>query len=291
MATLPLDLIREIVEIAAECSLSQAATLAPISREFNRCVRPMLCRTLMYYWTDSGSQWPVPVEELPQWLEVNGRHVRNLIWGISFNNDTRNLLSILKQCPGITNLALWVNASRGDISTILPGVSTLRLSRFSVNLHELFDRDVFSDREASYDAFRAVTHMDIIGDYTKWNQIRGLAHLPSLTHLSLPQRTHDPKYFNVIGPALEECKHLKVLALVAGTDLSDDLPLRAAQVPIVAGGGDYGDKIDLRLVAFDCDFAADWVYGATGRKDMWVLADEVVERRLKGEENTNEGAS
>ncbi|TFK65246.1 hypothetical protein BDN72DRAFT_962652 [Pluteus cervinus] len=277
------ELIQEIVEICAEGSLSQAAALATISRDFNKCVRPILSRTLMCNYSSPSLQWPVPVKNLPRWLETNGKYVRNVIWGINVNDGV--LQSIFERCPGITNLAIWVNTSSNDISNLLPAISTLRLYRLSISLSDLFSQHNFSEPEASSGAFRSITHLDIIFDGTKWEEFEGITHLPCLTHLSLPQQTFTPTYTKMINSILRECPRLKVLVLVAGRGFSSDAPVQASQVPCDYETHDGGNDEDPRLVAFDCDYVADWVYGATGRKDIWALADEIVARRLEDRKN------
>ncbi|TFK66906.1 hypothetical protein BDN72DRAFT_843682 [Pluteus cervinus] len=278
MATLAPELIREIVEFSVEGSLSHAANLAAISHDFHEWTRPILSRTLMYYDSGSETQWPVPLDKLPKWLEANGRYVRNLIWGIELN--TGNLLSVLKECSGITNLAVWVDTSENDLTIILPILSTLRLSQFSIDLYELFDKHDFSKREASCVAFRAITHLDIIRPINAWKEMEGVAHLPHLTHLSIPRS--DPA-IRVANVALEECKSLKVLVTVADIAYTEDSPVQASQTDLPSVLWRYGDirHEDPRLVAFDCDGVADWVNGSIGKKNMWALADEIVERRLK----------
>ncbi|TFK66909.1 hypothetical protein BDN72DRAFT_961433 [Pluteus cervinus] len=270
MVTLVPELIREIIEIAVGTDLGYAAKFALVSRDFYEWAHPILCRTLMYYATSETKHWPVPLHELPQWLELNGKHVRSMMWGI----DTTNLPSLLEQCPGLTNLALWVNTSSNDITTLLPILSTLHLSRLSIDLWELFDRKSFSELEARHAAFRAVTHLDVVHRITEWEDLQGITALPCLTHLCFPRRTMDSPYSSVIRSALEECKHLKVLAIASGSSFPSGNPIRVAQTNFVLDG-------DPRLVAFDCEYVGDWECGAIGKKDIWALADEIVEQRFK----------
>ncbi|TFK65248.1 hypothetical protein BDN72DRAFT_962654 [Pluteus cervinus] len=279
MSTLPPELIREIVEISVEANLSHAATLAAISRDFYEWTRPILCRTLMYYYTSPERQWPVPLDKLPEWLEANGRYVRNLIWG---NTMDPGFLSVLTRCPGITNLAVWVGTLENDLTTILPILSTLRLSQFSINLYELFDKHNFSELEASSDAFRAVTHLEVFHDFNVWEDIEGIAHIPHLTHLAFSeQRQLHPA---VVNSALEECKKLKVLAIMSDDSYQEGSPVQAFQIdhPKYIVGEIWGImREDPRVVSFRCEFVSDWVYGSTGKKNMWALADEIVEGRLR----------
>ncbi|TFK65826.1 hypothetical protein BDN72DRAFT_962262 [Pluteus cervinus] len=252
MAPLPPELIQEIIEIYVEGSLTRAASIAGVCRDFNDCVRPVLSRTLMYYQTEPLWQWPVPVHELPQWLEKNGKY-----------------------CPGIINLAVWVNTSANDLTTLLPSLSTLRLLSLSINLYELFNRRKFLKHEAQNDVFRTITHLDVIHSILGWEDIEGIAFFPCLTHLCLPELMSHPSYRSDILRALRDCKQLRVLVIIAGSFVPDQ------DIRVVRANRLFNrDGDDPRIVELEREYVDDWEKGATGKKDMWALADEIVERRL-----------
>ncbi|TFK65825.1 hypothetical protein BDN72DRAFT_962261 [Pluteus cervinus] len=283
MAALPPELMQEIISAYVEGRSTLAASIATVSRDFNDWVKPVLSKTLMYYHEEPAKHWPVPVHELPQWLRNNGKYVRNVMWGI----DVKDLLDVFNQCPGITDLAVWVNVSWNDLTTLLPSLSNIQLSNLSINLYNLCGRRNFSKQEAERAVFRTITHLELFHNIKSWDDFEGIAYLPRLTHLCLPEGMSTPSSHDDISRVLQHCKQLKVLVIIAGGLFPSSGQNRVIQSDTLFNS----DEDDPRVVALARDCLDDWVYGATGRKDMWALADEIVERRLidrRYKENTND---
>ncbi|TFK65260.1 hypothetical protein BDN72DRAFT_845791, partial [Pluteus cervinus] len=157
------------------------------------------------YYEDDVEHWP-PVPGL-SWFETNGKYVRNILWGV----DVAKLPPVLERCPHLDNLAVWLYASDNNLTVLLPALSTLRLRRISIELKTLFSGSHFQTEQGKHPMFRHITHLDIIQACTMWSHIEGVAQLPCLTHLSLSRRSDNS---GAVFGALEQCKQLKILALV-----------------------------------------------------------------------------
>jgi hypothetical protein len=129
--------------------------------------------------------------------------------------------------------------------------------------------------------FDNLTHFDIVrdnfaGDYTaeSW---KGLASLPSLTHLSFNCRP--PHYFSTtLEISLRECKLLKSLIISIGTE---ELAENQMDEPWFPSGFPTQDP---RFVMAEIgNYEEDWRRGAWGGADFWVRADKFIRLKRQGD--------
>ncbi|KAF8169177.1 hypothetical protein K438DRAFT_2063734 [Mycena galopus ATCC 62051] len=175
---------------------------------------------------------------------------------------TEDTHALLRLCgPRLLSLA---GIHQPELLSALSHLSQLR--RWSGNLECLFGGYPAIDLSSS--AFRTLTHMDI------WDGIGtddavicpGLAALPCLTHLSLP----NCRYGHVLVPRIfVQCLHLQVLLSTSNT-----AEILAANPPTK----------DMRFVfSFPRSYWKDWEVGTRGAIDIWAAADEFVARKRRGE--------
>ncbi len=170
--------------------------------------RPVLLRTAFHF---SNRCWPLKSPELP-WFQQNGSYLSNLFWGAQASSIDL-LASILDHCPNLENLAVWVHIPTSNLPLIRPTLSKLRLRQLSINPFALFSTDCLGQEQAKDPMFSHITHLHVIAHklkFLEWRQISGLAYMPSLTHISLPQSKP-----MVVDGLLENCKRLQVLAVLS----------------------------------------------------------------------------
>ncbi|TFK65238.1 hypothetical protein BDN72DRAFT_881041 [Pluteus cervinus] len=261
---LPFERIQEILTISAESSLKQAATLSRISRHVHELIKPVLFRTLVCW--DEEVTWPC--EPDTEWLESNGKYIKNLLWGI----DGRSADALLNYCPNLTKVAIWLEY---HLPSFLEPLSRLRPHRLSIDINDLFEGP-FDRDHAQLPIFTNLTHLELAVSCENWEAIEGIQYLPKLTCFSLPQST---SVCSIVQNALERCKHLEFLVLY-----SDRGPRRvdeeevAVEVPLSPETQSIGDP---RVVSLMCAYVEEWEVGAQGGRDMWSLAQEIVERRTR----------
>lgn len=138
------------------------------------------------------------------------------------------------------------------------------LRRLSIN-----PKDVFGVDFHLHPVFANITHLDIVRTCAEWENWKGLALLPKLTHLSLDPMSED----DVVFGALEHCKSLRILALV-----SQNSSRTTASSP-ASGTGRFRDD---RVVVIEVeDHVEDWVAGVQGGvpSDYWSHAESVIADR------------
>ncbi|TFK61657.1 hypothetical protein BDN72DRAFT_849490 [Pluteus cervinus] len=268
---LPLELIREIFTISARSSLKQASILARISSSIYDLIKPILFHTSIY-WDDEPS-WPGPFASDSEWLKLNGRHARNILF--SDNGASKLTVSmILSSCRNVTNLAIWLdNVAHDD----LPPLLTLRPHRLSIYLNDFF-KGPFQENHAKLPMFNNLTHLDLVSQETlNWDSIQGVQYIPKLTHLSLsiPMDEVPASGSSVLPNALQYCGHLSVLILWEEMESSNSTIGFVNEMPFHQ---DISD--DPRVVLILCASFEQWELGSQGGRDMWAVADEIVARRI-----------
>ncbi|TFK66913.1 hypothetical protein BDN72DRAFT_127077 [Pluteus cervinus] len=270
MDELPLEIVQEIIECSARSNRHQAATLSRVSRAVNDWVRPHLLKSLIYYEDSEEDRNFHPVPSL-SWFETNGKYVRNMLW----RSGVAKLPPILELCPHLENLALWTYISEANATVLLPILSTLPLRQISVNLQALFSGSDFQNEQGRNSMFRCITHLDIIQRCTEWSQIEGTAQLPCLTHLSILQPSDN---VGAVSGALEHCARLRILALLRFSTIQYQRNVRH----IAEENAILCHCSDPRVVGLMVEVIGDWDAGAMGGRDMWVIAEEIVAKRLQG---------
>ncbi|TFK66872.1 hypothetical protein BDN72DRAFT_843647 [Pluteus cervinus] len=274
-ADLPFELIQEILTFSAWSSLKQASVLARVSSHIYDLIKPILFRTFIY-WNDKIS-WPgLHAASNPEWLELNGKHARNVLLGDEASN--LDLTTIISSCPNITDLAIWLD---GISDKNLPSLLTLRPHRLSIYLDDFF-RGPFQEAHAKLPMFINLTHLDLAGldrhDLEiSWNSIEGVRYVPKLTHLSLSRSMDSISDASAIQNSLQHCEHLAVLVLwleseILTKELVNEIPFPSTIHEEISG--------DPRVVSLESASFEQWELGSQGGKDIWAVADEIVERRM-----------
>ncbi|TFK65814.1 hypothetical protein BDN72DRAFT_179087 [Pluteus cervinus] len=271
MASLiPEDVLRDIFELSVRSTgtLRQATIFSRVSRAVHIWMKPLLLG--VYICNDGADYRPWPVEPDVSWFAKNGRYIRHMLFGMSIPT----IEECISLCPAIQNLAVWVNWAKTDISKLLPILNRLPLRRLSIDLDHLLTlkSNSFTPTDAQAPLFVNLTHLDLVNECAKWEELEGVAHLPNLTHLALPE-TATRDHTGAVRGALTHCKELKVLIVLymgfAESVTSLVFDQRETQ--------NISD--DPRLVGISCSFLADWEAGALGRDDMWIKAEQAIAAR------------
>ncbi|TFK61653.1 hypothetical protein BDN72DRAFT_434871 [Pluteus cervinus] len=271
---LPFELVEEILIASAWSSLKQAAVLARVSRFIYELIKPVLFRTTVYgglknAWPCTDVKW--------NWLEINGGYVRNLLFS---DNDacTTEVEIALETCPNLINIAIWMDPFEVDIPSFLKPLSLLRPHRLSMDLNCLFVGP-FQEEHAQLPMFAHLTHLEMAGGCYDWDCMQGIQYLPRLTHLSVPRDLDEDMDMVLIiqNYAFAHCSHLAVVVLFSS--LSNDTNETGEVVVEAPLPSAIQESVDPRIVSLGCEYSKDWVLGAQGGRDMWVVAEEIVERR------------
>ncbi|KAJ6476697.1 hypothetical protein C8R47DRAFT_657358 [Mycena vitilis] len=277
-SVLPIDLEREIFEIAALSRPLGIPNLMLVAWRIKTWVEPLLYRTVVVWRSGRYASPPaaiaghpifyrknlLPIIALksPSFLKDSVRHF--LIHQIP-DDDTEGQ-SILSLCTGIENL--WIFEIYPHL---LPLVNDLPLKRLHCGFYCLLalQRLDFTRR-----LFSRLTHYEVIdypseADFEVW---RGLALIPNLTHLAF----NGLSCLFLLPFVLEECRSLQLLVVLNGDNGGAER---------VADHAD-GRKLlrDPRFVVMQCEeYEKDWQMGAATGADYWARAEAFVALRRSGE--------
>lgn len=224
---------------------------------------PILYRVLMNV-SAFNAHFRYPPPEIYRPVTGNERVARYakhvLLQGMHADQAT----SILKTCPNVEDLGLWLIA--GPHELLLNLLKSRPIRRLSVNISHLFESQL-GELNSSY--LQHLTHMDIIcvprgSDWESW---KALADLPNLTHLAYERDSTDA----ITHGALQHCSQLRVIVLFY---------VMRRNVPDFDGV--FGPQNKNRVVVLDriTKPVHHWELGAMGQEDFWARADRILlERR------------
>ncbi|TFK58303.1 hypothetical protein BDN72DRAFT_851792, partial [Pluteus cervinus] len=241
-------------------------------------IEPILFRTLVYW--DEEVYWPCQVDQ--HWLKLNGRHARNLLF---CDNDASSLdvALVLESCPDLINIAIWLDSSQIHYPSFLEPLTQLCPRQLSIDLHSLFGGP-FEEKHARLPMFLHLTHLEVMStlDSEDWSYMEGIQHLPKLTHFSLPRdRESVIVTALIVQNALTHCSRLEIIVLFSeassSTKNGDDTEGVVVEASFPPTIQDIGDP---RIVSLAChDFLEEWSVGSQGGRNMWTVAEEIVEKR------------
>ncbi|TFK64839.1 hypothetical protein BDN72DRAFT_962957 [Pluteus cervinus] len=261
MDILPPEIWQEIVEISASSSSRQAAQLSVVSSFFYRCARPILFRIFIC------RNYPETFVPDATWFEANGKYIRHLLW----RQSIQQLPPLLSFCPNIENMAIWVNSNSNVIPALLPALSNLRLRRLSINIYALYSDTPFTIAHAREPMFQNLTHLDVLNSCFTWDLFQGFAELPRLTHITFSDNVADV----IIQNLSQKCDGLRVIIVLESLEHeTGDTKGFVRETEYFRAGID-----DPRVVGLTCEYEGDWELGAEGKDDMWVKAEEIVDKR------------
>ncbi|KAJ7172810.1 hypothetical protein C8R43DRAFT_1119652 [Mycena crocata] len=265
---LPMELEREIFEVAARSRPSSIPTLLLVASRVKIWVEPLLYRVIfagspVNHW-ERMPEYPVTFpDDISSILDTKPasflRHsVRHLFFStISFADVGWERL--LSTCSQIEDLYII----HPQLEDYLAAVANLSLKRLYTSLDFLFNP---SEIDFSHQLFSHLTHLWNLGDTSSPQIWAGLALIPHLTHLAF----NHPSFVPFSLGFLDTCKALRVLVFL----------LETSELEVVVN-----DKLaeDPRFLAMSPPSRRrDWQLGAHTGIDFWSRADDFVARRMSG---------
>ncbi|TFK61854.1 hypothetical protein BDN72DRAFT_964931 [Pluteus cervinus] len=301
----PPELERSIFEIAALSDPKTAVFLLSVCRTIHEWIGTITYRTLTHVLLPIGKKYP----DLA-WYQRHGKFIRHILF-----SGSDDIVPFLACCPHLENIAIWGQESPADMDGVLDVVtglksqSTTLLTTLSLSLdwlfadayntatiqsgaHLLHDGDSesqtplpfqFTPTFGQYPLLRHITHLELLDPCQSWATYKGLASMPSLTHLCIARESAT---IFTIG-ALKECRYLKALILMETFTPSDTerggtcrlLNQARVEEDLRDLEGDMKSLGAERIVVMGVIYTEDWTNGANGSKSMWTLADEVIAGR------------
>ncbi|KAJ7112028.1 hypothetical protein C8R43DRAFT_1113438 [Mycena crocata] len=264
---LPLDLEREIFELAAHSQPTSIPRLMLVASRVKIWLEPLLYRTLFLTHDDQVVDgYPtLPCKSFSQIIRdkptsLIQKSVRHVFLSHVPDEDVTWLLTT---CTRIGNLFVM----GFQIDKHLPVISALPLERLDCDLRGLFSG--ISGIEFTHTLFSHLTHLRYFGRVGTPDTWSGLALIPCLTHLAFYHREFIPLCLGF----LDSCKSLLILVhLQFGTVSGElrDIDIRLAEDP--------------RFLSMSApNFAEDWRNGAHTGVDFWTHAEAFLDRRKSGQ--------
>ncbi|KAJ7089493.1 hypothetical protein C8R43DRAFT_1050599 [Mycena crocata] len=267
---LPVDLEREIFEMAARSRPCSIPTLMLVASRVKAWVEPLLYRTIFifhkydlvaagYPTLHCSGSLPHVIREKSITLLFTS--VRNVYLSDVSGEEATWLLST---CLQIENLFMM----GFRLEEHLTALAVIQLKRLCCSLAEIFPS--ISKIDFTHRLFAHLTHLWHFAHVGKTELWSGLALVPHFTHLAFSNPGFLPLYLGF----LDVCKSLQVL------------------VHLKLGGGSYetgGVTIlqlaeNHRFVSMNCmDYRPDWLIGAHTGIDFWSKAEDFVARRKAGQ--------
>ncbi|KAJ6487631.1 hypothetical protein C8R45DRAFT_253508 [Mycena sanguinolenta] len=273
---LPVELEREIFELAASTDVATALRLAVVARRVQAWVEPIIYSTVVVahapgfdYQTQysrnvlrrrvkdsskaaSSNQPPIPrfIRTIPSRpASFFARHVKSLHIG---NLSELELLTLLSTCTGISELAWWASKVTPDIAAAFGSIYLRRLSVDSS----------FSFKDLNFPTLAKITHLDLNFCNYSSPTLPPLGHFPVLTHLSVAYDMAAPPSWR--DDVLDSCPRLRIFLLFCDNLFLEEL------------SGLRQRHADIRVVVIQRpvgSWTASWVH------DAWPLAESIVRER------------
>ncbi|KAJ7234937.1 hypothetical protein C8J57DRAFT_1379698 [Mycena rebaudengoi] len=275
---LPVELERDIFELAAflhpECMLA----LVLVARRVKIWIKPMFYETISVHQKEYRRQFsrrPLrAVAELvisqPAALRYHTRH----LCLVSVRMSDR-VVDLLSTCGILDNLA-FIKTYLGS-AALLPILGALPLRRLSLALRQSFQLFPWPNPfDGGHSLFSQITHLGILDGQVQvddWRTWSGLAQIPRLTHLSALSDMSE----SVSNGVLKHCKFLEVLVFIYRDQEQFDQNLARGELT--------DDPRFVMLVVKDR--LLDWETGARGGEDYWARASALVRKRRSERKQSN----
>ncbi|KAJ7447466.1 hypothetical protein FB451DRAFT_1411881 [Mycena latifolia] len=268
-----IELEREIFETTALLYPSTIPTLLRVARRILVWVEPMLYRVVRVNATPPYSAMAQAVLRARKTKPRSffNKAVRYLVldfpaaWTL---DEAREVLKLCTDLIGFAPIAYFANP------TMLPILAEMHVQRLSVCLRDLFGGYSFDgdkDIDFTHPVFTSITHLDVFDSVGE----RICAHLPSLpalTHLCLSEVVP----WDMVRRLLVECPGLEVLLDLFPAIRQDVGRAWAQSIPFH----------DIRfVVGVYTDYVDEWEQCAQGLPKFWLLADDFVAQKRRGEMN------
>nr|GAT52449.1 predicted protein [Mycena chlorophos] len=283
VSELPFELERRIFELAATSHLRNIPQLCQVAWRVKEWVEPLLYTTLAIYNDDdiiNGLEIPGEIPSCsPGICDVafSSRphlraHVRNVI--IPEKIEPETVYSILRGLRNVENLFL-VGIRRQTMPIHWESYRTLR----HLYCHpRAQDMGWTAGATFGHPIFSNITHLEMFNGFPDDSKdsagLRGLASLPSLSHLALDW-LDIPTLKRFLEIPLSETRVRTVVVLTMSMDHTSER-LEDAE--------DAGLGCIPRLVVTALpDYIEDWQRGVLSGDDYWARADALIAKRLSGE--------
>ncbi|KAF9077367.1 hypothetical protein BDP27DRAFT_1413783 [Rhodocollybia butyracea] len=255
---LPIELERDIFEIAARMDLQTALNLSLVCRQLKDWTQPLVYE-MVTLGTGDIELFLRTMEMFPP--DFFARCVKRLCLTVSI--VPLHARTILQACTGITSLACWVDFIDSEPNTLSPFGQLfypLRLRHLSIETAHFRRLEL---HECTW--IHTLTRLDLIFWRRDSLLISELHLLPALTHLALFIQHKDVE--NGLTYILSVVPALQVLCLVV-----DDVDLEYYEHNV--------NQIDLRVVYMTRPGSVrDWEAAYRGLPDMWSRAEDIVAER------------
>ncbi|KAJ6476343.1 hypothetical protein C8R45DRAFT_1102600 [Mycena sanguinolenta] len=260
----PLELEREIFEIAALSDSNTLPSLLRVARRVLEWIEPLLYRVIVLDGLARADACHRVLELKPTVLAIGVRH---LFLNASSKWEEEDVHSLLRLCaPQLLSLAVVAPLQQPTLIPIL--LHMVQLRRWVGSLKGLFGS--YAAIDLSLPCFRTVTHMDIFDDFEDDNEgmiCAALAALPCLTHLCLNGGSLD-----LIPRLLVHCVQIQVvvsmhIGIIRVREIAANPPTADARFVVSRTGSYWGD----------------WELGAQGKTDFWAAAEAFIARKRRGE--------
>ncbi|KAK6984065.1 hypothetical protein R3P38DRAFT_3292939 [Favolaschia claudopus] len=260
--SLPPELEREIFETTAIRDPDCIPTLLLVCRRAKIWIQPLLYRVLSLSSPESegGSTFSAFDSQSPSFLRNAVRHIS------LFEVSIRSCEDLLKKCTGTIDLSLDTELE----FEFLISLNMTRLQRLAITAPS-------SASPINWSWASSLTHLDVFqgsgfAGLTSWDKWRGIASLPSLTHLAV-----SPVLAELVLPrAIEELAHLRLL-VVTNYPWGRDEGISFAEQKITIR------DVRIVVIVLATRYEEDWKKGAWGGDDFWVRAERFVARKRAGE--------
>ncbi|KAJ7175005.1 hypothetical protein C8R43DRAFT_1119035 [Mycena crocata] len=270
---LPVELEREIFEMAARSRVQTIPTLMLVASRVKIWVEPLLYRTLFVSNDRAARQIPaLPWETFQSIARQKPAillrcSVRHIFLDIPDGVPSQDVIWLFTACSHIENMCITGSPS-SQLRQHLSGHVPLPLKRLYCDLHDFFLSS--SQMNFTHPLFSHLTHLFHFGRPPPESEI--LALIPHISHLAFYNIFFIPLFLDL----LNTCKSLLVLVYL--DEASDGLPdvnPRRAEHPR------YARLVEaLRFVAMKySNGRQDWQMGAHRGVDFWSQAEDFVARR------------
>ncbi|TFK61049.1 hypothetical protein BDN72DRAFT_849987 [Pluteus cervinus] len=265
---LPPELEREILELATRTDPTNKFQYLLVCQRARAWIEPIIYETVIQINRPGKEFEKQDAVSLPA---HRSRHVQNLV--LAGIMSSRTALDILRKCPNLTNVALWTHISP-EALTIL---SHTPLRRLSTNFRRLTGGNWDPIKIAS---LRNLTHVEFTDHCGSWDSIEWLTELPNLTHLAfdsdVPLAVMESVLTNLVGLMV-----LVSLTFHVGEGETMECKERARN------GFRNRKVVYLSQSSYMHRLVVDWVGTARGGLDIWVVAENIIRKRIGDEWDSN----
>ncbi|TFK60809.1 hypothetical protein BDN72DRAFT_850245 [Pluteus cervinus] len=257
---LPPEIEYEIFTLAFYNDKKGGASLLRVAERVSKWLIPLLYKVVII--ADPPHQQPYPPIER---LQQHGHHVRHLLVSSTPCPIAEEIF--LSACPNVSDLAFWSGAK--NIAQVLSlSITRLQFEDTDFVGAKLWDLPKTPQIQQWCSCITHVVLGSYLDDTNCAHNLNVLTLLPSLSHFMTFCWNEAP----VIRGILVHCPQLKVFVWLWGKCNAEDLTQ-------VVEGRDECPVDDPRIVTLNGSYVSDWIRGAQGEDDLWILAEREIRRK------------